>query len=82
MLTFPPNFMNLATLVFWRVLSRMFKIIICCRVLVSNSGLELELVKFYRLELQLSTLTNSNYGVDSDSAALMVITYFAACSAD
>ena len=62
---------------FRRVHNRSSKIIVCCRVLACDSGRESESAKFYRFQLRLkperSTPTDSNSGLDSDSAALVAI---------
>ena len=63
--------------VFGRVHNRFSKIIVCCRLLTCDSGPESESAKFYRLQLWLwlrpkqSTPTDSNCGLDSNSAALL-----------
>ena len=73
-----PIYFFLSFNVFGRVHNRPSKIIFCRRVLVCDSGPESESVKFYRLQLQLrlqpkrSTPTDSNSGLDSDSAALTI----------
>ena len=54
--------------VFGRVHNGWSKIIVCCMVLACDS--ELGSAKFYRLRPERATPTNSNSGLDSDSAAL------------
>ena len=58
-----------------RMHSRSSKVIVCYWVLSCDSGPEPESAKFDRLQLRLqpkrSTLTDSNSGLDSDSAALL-----------
>ena len=62
--------------VFGRVHNRSSEIIVCCRLLTCDTGLES--VKFHRLQLPLrlqpkrSTPTDSNSGLDSASAALPI----------
>ena len=59
--------------------NRSAKIIVFCRLVSYESGPESESAKFYRLTSQLrfqakrSTPTDSNFGPDSDSAALIII---------
>ena len=68
--------------VFGRFHNRLSKIIVYCRVLTCDSGTESESAKFYRLQLRLrlqpkrSTPTDSNSGLDSDSAALITSVFF------
>ena len=64
--------------VFGRAHNRSSKIIVCCRVLTCDSGPELESAYFCRLQLRLplqtkrSTPTYSKFGLDSNSAALLL----------
>ena len=67
--------------VFERMYQHSVKIMVCCWLVLCDSGPESQSVKFYRLQLWLrlqakrSTLTNSNSGIDSDFAALVLSRY-------